>query len=62
MRRLAAEPPALLLLDLVGTFAFAVNGGLTAVRAAHVDIVGVVTLGMNTAVGGGIIRDILLEG
>jgi uncharacterized membrane protein YeiH len=52
--------PALLVLDLVGTFAFAVNGALTAVRAVHVDIVGVVTLGMITAVGGGITRDILL--
>lgn len=50
----------LLVLDLVGTFAFALNGALTAVRAAHVDIVGVVTLGMITAVGGGIIRDVLL--
>src|SRR3954468_21169939 len=54
------DPPVLLVLDLVGTFAFAVNGALTAVRAVHVDIVGVVTLGMITAVGGGIIRDILL--
>jgi uncharacterized membrane protein YeiH len=52
--------PALLVLDLVGTFAFAVNGALTAVRAVHVDIVGVVTLGMITAVGGGIVRDVLL--
>ena len=50
----------LLGLDLVGTFAFALNGGLTAVRAVHVDVVGVVTLGMITAVGGGIIRDTLL--
>ena len=50
----------LLGLDLLGTFAFALNGGLTAVRAAHVDVVGVVTLGMITALGGGIIRDILL--
>jgi uncharacterized membrane protein YeiH len=56
----AAEPPVLLVLDLIGTFAFALNGALTAIRAAHVDIVGVVTLGMITAVGGGIIRDILL--
>jgi uncharacterized membrane protein YeiH len=50
----------LLVLDLTGTFAFALNGALTAVRAVHVDIVGVVTLGVITAVGGGIIRDILL--
>lgn len=53
-------PPVLLILDLAGTFAFALNGALTAVRAAHVDIVGVVTLGLVTAVGGGIIRDVLL--
>lgn len=50
----------LLVLDLVGTFAFALNGALTAVRATHVDVVGVVTLGIITAVGGGIIRDVLL--
>src|SRR3954468_19091432 len=54
------DPPVLLVLDLAGTFAFALNGALTAVRAAHVDIVGVITLGMITAVGGGIIRDVLL--
>ena len=57
---MASDPSLLLVLDLVGTFAFALNGALTAVRAAHVDIVGVVTLGMITALGGGCIRDILL--
>ncbi|SNR91571.1 trimeric intracellular cation channel family protein [Blastococcus mobilis] len=51
----------LLVLDLVGTFAFALNGALTALRAARLDIVGVVTLGMITAVGGGTIRDVLLD-
>jgi uncharacterized membrane protein YeiH len=50
----------LLVLDLVGTFAFALNGALTAVRAANLDVVGVVTLGIITAVGGGVIRDVLL--
>ncbi|MDN5731612.1 MAG: trimeric intracellular cation channel family protein [Yaniella sp.] len=54
------SPTPLLVLDLLGTFAFALNGGLTAVRVARVDIVGVLTLGMITAMGGGIIRDILL--
>ncbi len=49
-----------LVLDLVGTFAFALNGALTAVRLVRVDIVGVVTLGMITALGGGIVRDVLL--
>jgi uncharacterized membrane protein YeiH len=49
-----------LVLDLTGTFAFALNGALTAVRVARLDIVGVVTLGMITAIGGGMIRDVLL--
>jgi uncharacterized membrane protein YeiH len=47
-------------LDLTGTFAFALNGALTAIRVVRLDIVGVVTLGMFTALGGGVIRDILL--
>lgn len=55
-----AASTAALVLDLAGTFAFALNGALTAVRAARLDIVGVVTLGMITALGGGILRDILL--
>lgn len=54
------EASLLLVLDLVGTFAFALNGALTAVRAADLDIVGVIALGMITALGGGIIRDVLL--
>jgi uncharacterized membrane protein YeiH len=52
--------PVLLVLDLVGVFAFALNGALTALRVARLDVVGVVTLGMITALGGGIIRDVLL--
>lgn len=50
----------LLVLDLAGTFAFALNGAMTALRAARLDIVGVVTLGMITALGGGIVRDLLI--
>src|SRR3954463_7750902 len=53
--------PVLLALDLLGTFAFALNGALTALRVARLDIVGVVALGMITALGGGIIRDVLLD-
>ncbi|WP_029069233.1 trimeric intracellular cation channel family protein [Jonesia quinghaiensis] len=52
---------ALLSLDLLGTLAFAVNGAMTALRYARVDIVGVLTLGMVTALGGGFIRDILID-
>lgn len=55
------EPVLLLTLDLTGTFAFALNGALTAVRATRLDIVGVVGLGMITALGGGIIRDVLID-
>ncbi len=52
---------ALLALDLVGTFAFAINGAMTAIKYARVDIVGVLSLGMITALGGGFIRDILID-
>src|SRR3954468_14823216 len=53
--------PAYLALDLTGTFAFALNGALTAIKVARLDIVGVITLGMITALGGGMIRDVLLD-
>jgi uncharacterized membrane protein YeiH len=55
-----AEPPLLLALDLTGTFAFALNGAMTGLEAAKLDIVGMLTLGMVTALGGGILRDLLL--
>jgi uncharacterized membrane protein YeiH len=48
-------------LDLTGTFAFALNGALTAIRVARLDVVGVITLGMITAMGGGIVRDVLID-
>lgn len=53
--------PLFLALDLTGTFAFALNGALTAIRVARLDVVGVLTLGMITALGGGIIRDVFLD-
>ncbi|MGE2713285.1 trimeric intracellular cation channel family protein [Mycolicibacterium litorale] len=55
------DTPLLLALDFVGTFAFALNGALTAVRAERLDIFGVITLGMFTGLGGGAIRDVLLD-
>jgi uncharacterized membrane protein YeiH len=57
---MTTELPLLLALDLTGTFVFALNGALTAVQAARLDIVGVLTLGMITALGGGIVRDVLI--
>lgn len=50
----------LLILDLTGTFAFALNGALTAIRFAKLDVVGVLTLGIVTAIGGGILRDLVI--
>jgi uncharacterized membrane protein YeiH len=52
--------PLFLALDLLGVFAFALNGAWVAMRVARLDVVGVLTLGMVTALGGGIIRDIVL--
>ncbi|HEX6523761.1 MAG TPA: TRIC cation channel family protein [Streptosporangiaceae bacterium] len=54
------EPPLLLAFDLAGTFVFAVNGAITGLKTARLDIVGMVTLGMMTALGGGVVRDILI--
>ena len=55
-----AEPPLLLALDLAGHSAFALNGAITGLKEARLDIVGMLTLGMVTALGGGILRDILI--
>jgi uncharacterized membrane protein YeiH len=61
MLAIMSGPPLLLALDLAGTFAFALNGAITAVEEAKLDIVGILTLGMVTALGGGILRDILIN-
>ena len=49
----------LFLLDMAGTVAFALSGALTAIKK-EMDVLGVIILGMVTAVGGGIMRDIIL--
>ncbi len=46
-------------LDLLGTAAFAASGALAGVQR-KMDLLGVVVLGLVTAVGGGTIRDLLL--
>ncbi len=48
-----------LFLEILGTVAFAVSGAMTAVQK-KMDILGVTILGITTAIGGGIIRDIIL--
>ena len=49
----------LYILDLVGTFAFAVSGALAGVYK-KMDLYGVIVLGLVTAVGGGTLRDTLI--
>ena len=46
-------------LELVGTVAFAASGALTAMKK-QMDLLGIIVLGVVTAVGGGILRDIIL--
>ena len=52
-------PFALQLFDLVGTFVFALSGGVLAVRQ-RLDLFGVLVLSCATAVTGGIVRDVLI--
>ena len=47
------------ILQLIGTVAFAVSGAMTAMRKG-MDVLGVVVLGLITAVGGGVLRDVML--
>ncbi|WP_295582833.1 trimeric intracellular cation channel family protein [uncultured Oscillibacter sp.] len=49
----------LLLLELAGTLAFAASGAMTGLEK-NLDIFGVGILGLTTAVGGGVIRDLIL--
>lgn len=49
----------IIFIELVGTVAFAVSGAMTAMKK-KMDVFGVIILGLITAVGGGIIRDITL--
>lgn len=47
------------ILEIIGTIAFSVSGAVVGIRK-KMDILGVVTLGIVTAVGGGIIRDVVI--
>ena len=52
--------PSLIALDLVGIFVFAISGALVAVRK-DLDIFGVLVLAGATGLGGGFLRDILID-
>lgn len=47
-------------LDLLGTAAFAASGALAGVRK-RMDLLGVIVLGVVTATGGGVVRDVLMN-
>lgn len=49
----------ILIFEIIGTIAFAVSGALTAVEK-KMDLLGVIILGLTTAVGGGVIRDVII--
>ena len=53
------DPRLLLALDLIGTFVFGLSGGLLAVRK-RLDVFGVASLSLAAALGGGLLRDVLI--
>ena len=46
-------------IEIVGTIAFAVSGSALAIKK-QMDLLGVIVLGLTTAIGGGIIRDVII--
>jgi uncharacterized membrane protein YeiH len=56
---LTLDPNLQLVLDLLGVFAFALSGGLVAVKK-RLDLFGVLVLASAAALGGGIMRDVLI--
>jgi uncharacterized membrane protein YeiH len=56
-----ADPPLILVVfDLVGIFVFAISGALVAVRRRF-DLFGVLVLAGTTGLGGGFLRDVLID-
>ena len=47
------------IMELVGTVAFAISGVIAGARH-HMDVFGTTVLGLVTAVGGGIVRDMMI--
>ena len=50
---------SLMVIDLIGTFVFAVEGAMAAIQG-RLDLLGILVLSFATALGGGIIRDVLI--
>ena len=49
----------LMIIEYIGTIAFAISGAIIAIRN-KMDVLGVMILGTTTAVGGGIMRDVII--
>ena len=47
------------IIEIIGTIAFASSGAMVGIKK-QMDLLGVCVLGMTTAVGGGMIRDLIL--
>src|SRR5918911_3832632 len=54
------DSPLLLVLELAGIFVFAISGALVAVRKG-LDVFGVLVLAGTTGLGGGFLRDVLID-
>lgn len=59
MGRMPGTPTTLVVVDLLGTFVFAISGALVAVRK-ELDVFGVLVLAGSTGLGGGFLRDVLI--
>ena len=59
MERLRIQDRVLILVDLVGTFLFGMEGGLAGAQGG-LDVFGVLVLAFVTALGGGVLRDLLI--
>ncbi len=48
------------ILEIIGTIAFSISGALAAIDS-DMDLMGIATLGVTTAVGGGVLRDVIFN-
>ena len=53
------QPNIIFLVEIIGTIAFASSGAMVAVRK-RLDLFGIIVLGVITAVGGGMLRDLMI--
>ena len=59
IKTMELQPSVIFGIEIIGTIAFASSGAMVAVRK-KLDLFGIIVLGVITAVGGGMLRDILI--